>query len=410
MAVVQDLWMEHHGTKTEDEGEMELSEAFALGLLADLEVDVPRMQAELLQAKVRATAVDAELSSLLQRVNHSKAAQLAAEAGAAKAATVLTEHNMRIATLHQEIGGLRKRSEDFKTEMERVGPGAIQRRLRRDRAKLSIQIEDRESEVLRLRGEVQDVREQLAELERTAVAERDRGRAIVLELDDIQSQLPSPDLYGGLFDRLAARAHCRLFIDRDEGPWRDDILQGIDLMLELHRELRAGKYRLDKNSDIIGGRAMASAEALYAAVALGDLPLANRLFEVVTDPALFFHQIFNVFRVWCLGLYLTGEIQQLRELLRIHQFAPGLRGGYAQAFIGLVTADAGRVGIGLTAIVKHEWEMWQDPNLVRGAGVVNLGAVGICRLARERGLQVSVKSATVPAGLVAPPRTTAVRS
>ena len=56
---------------------------------------------------------------------------------------------------------------------------------------------------------------------------------------------------------------------------------------------------------LVGGRATATAEALYAAVAIGELDLARELFAVATDPNLYFHEIFNVFRVWALGLWLA---------------------------------------------------------------------------------------------------------
>jgi hypothetical protein len=379
----------------------ELTEAYVLGLLADLEVEVPAVERKLSQARKRASAVDAELSNLIRRQDESRRALARAQASAGSAVAELAHDNMRVAHLHQEIAGIRRRSDDLKTEMERSGPGAIHRRLRRERAKLSIQIEDREKEIERLRNEVDRWRVEHQEWEERAVTERDRSRVIARELDALQAQLPSPYLYVDLYDRLAARTHCRMFVDREPQAWRSELRNAIAVVLELHHELRAGKYRLDKNSDIVGGRAMATAEALYGAAALGDLDLVRELFEVATDPSLFFHQIFNVFRVWCLGLYVGGEVRDLRELLRIHQFAPGLRGGYVQAFIGLALGERERVTAGLQAIAKHEWEMWQDPGLVRGAGVINLGAVAITRLARERGLAVRLPGPTVPDLLIA---------
>jgi hypothetical protein len=141
---------------------------------------------------------------------------------------------------------------------------------------------------------------------------------------------------------------------------------------------------------------MATVEAAYGAVALGDVNLARDLFELATDPGLFFHQIFSIFRVWCLGLYLERRHVELRELLRSHQYASGLRGGYVQTFIGLVGSDAGLVASGLKTIVKDEWEIWQDANAVRGAGVVSLGALALARLALERPLPGRVPGATVP--------------
>ena len=389
---------------------MELNEAYVTGLLADLEAQVPAMRLELSRARERAAAVDAELSNLIRRLDGCKESQVAAQDTEKKAATDITERNMRIASLHQELAGLKRRSEDLKTEMERVGEGAIQRKLRRDRAKLSVQIEDREAEIGKKRAEVEKLREALQAAETSLSLERDKGRLIVKELDKLQSQLPSPYLYTGLFDRTTARAHCCFYLDRDGIAWAREQRVAIALVSELHRELRAGKYRLDKNSDIVGGRAMATAEALFGAVAIGDLQLAIDLFELATDPGLFFHQIFNVFRVWCLGLYLEKRTTELKELLRLHQYASGLRGGYVQTFIGLMTGEAARVAFGLKAIVQHEWEIWQDPAQVRGAGVVNLGAAALARLALQRHISVRLPGDTVPQELIVGPHDRAPRS
>lgn len=379
----------------------ELTEPYVMGLLADLEAEVPELTRELAQAKKRAASVDAELSNLVRRLDASKTALASAQSSAQAAAYEVTEKNMRVATLHQQIAALKKRGDDLKTEMDRVGSGAIHRRLRRDRAKLSIQAEDREVEVSALRDEIDGIRQSLHTAETTAETERGRTRVVVKELDKLQSQLPSPYLFARLFDRRSARAHCRLFLDHEPDDWSSELRGAIGLMVELHGELRAGKYRLDKNSDLVGGRAMATAEAFFASAALGDMSLVKELFTLATDPSLFFHQIFNIFRVWCLGLYLSGSHSDLRELLRIHQFATGLRGGYVETFFGLLQKDSRRVTSGLKAITKYEWEIWQDPHLVRGAGVVNLGAVALTKLALDRGVAVHLPGPTVPDELIA---------
>ncbi len=380
---------------------VQLNEAYVIGLLSDLEAEVPRREGELRAARVRAASIDAELGNLIGRLDAAKGAAEQAAEQAAAAVTSISEHNARIAALHQEIASLKRRSDELKTEMDRIGPGAIQRRLRRDRAKLTVQIEDREAEITTRRAEVEQARAALQEAEGAELAEKDRVRLVTAELDKLQALLPSPYAYTGLFDHRAARAHCRLFLDHDVAAWRGELGAAIGLVEALHGELRAGKYRLDRNSELVGGRAMATAEAIYGAVALADEARAASLFALATDPALFFHQIFNVFRVWCLGLYLAGRRRELGELLRLHQFATGLRGGYAQVFIGLLTDEVVRVEQGLRAIAKHEWELWQDPALVRGAGVVNLGSVALMRLARARRLQVDAPGPTVPPELLA---------
>ena len=175
----------------------------------------------------------------------------------------------------------------------------------------------------------------------------------------------------------------------------------MNWMLTLHQALAAGRYQLDRNSHFIAGRSTASAEAVYGAIAIGRLDLAAELFDGVTHPNLFFHEIFNVFRIWCAGLWLKGEVDSLNRLLSRYEFAEGLRGGYVQGFFGLLENDPDKVSQGLKDICRHEIELWQDPSLNRGLGVVNLGAVGLARLALDAGLRVAIPGNTVPDELIA---------
>lgn len=381
---------------------IELSEAYVIGLLSDAQRKLPRLTAEMQQAQARATAVDAELSGLIRRLDACRRAAAGAEEQIAQLTQTMADGNLKIASLHQEVAGLKRRAEDIKTEMDRVGQGAIQQRLRRDRARVLVQIEDRDKAIATMRAQVDEARAALQAAETQAEAERDRARHIIKELDALQSQLPRPQLFAELFSMRAGIAHCQMFLDRDAAAWRAELRSAIDVMATLHRELKAGKYRLDKNSDLIGGRSTASVEAAYGAVALGDEELALEVFGLVTDPELFFHHIFNVFRVWCLGLWLSGRHNELRELLRLHRYGDRLRGGYAEAFEGLVARDEAMLGRGLDIIVRQEWAQSQAPQLVRAAGVVNVGAIAIARLARARGLRVTVRSPTVPAELCPP--------
>ena len=205
---------------------MELTEAYALGLLADLEVSVPRLMRKLEQGRQRAATVDVELSNLLRRADQTRQAIEDGESNITRTGASITEHNMRIATLHQECAALRKRSEELKTEMERVGPGAIHRRLRRERAKLSVQTEDREEEIGRLRAEVEEQRSRLQSIEGKLDGDRDRLRVVVQELDKMQSSLPDPYLYAEIFQARAARAHCVFFLDRNVSPWVSEMHEG----------------------------------------------------------------------------------------------------------------------------------------------------------------------------------------
>ncbi|MEL6339299.1 MAG: hypothetical protein AAFQ65_05280 [Myxococcota bacterium] len=372
------------------------TEAYVLGLLAEADDEVPRLERELARARARAAAVDGELSSLLQRLDATKVALREAERLRSRSAQALTDGNMRIASLPQEIAGLGRRAEDIKTEMERVGPGAIARRLRRDRAKLRVQIQDREVEVQALRERSETSRADLQRAELSINEEKDRARIITIELDQLQSRLPDPHQLARLVESRLGRAHCELILGQDRAAWSHEVGHAVELAFELHEDLRKGKYRLDTNSELIGGRSMASAEAMFALVAMEQDHRAVEFFELVTDPALYFHQILNVFRVWCLGHYLRGERKRLLELLRAHQYDEGIRAGYVQAFIGLLTDEADLVGKGVTRVVRHEWDLWADPKRVRSAGAVNMGAVALCRLAIAQGMRVPRPGPTVP--------------
>ncbi|MCK5688841.1 hypothetical protein KAI87_06200, partial [Myxococcota bacterium] len=336
-----------------------VNQAYVTNLLLDLEEDVPLLIETMSAARKRAQTVDAELSNLIRRLDVSRSTIDKNENQAGRASFEMGETNLRISSIHQQIAGLSKKTDDLKAEMDRVGSGAVFRTLRRDRAKILIQIEDREAEIQTLHTQAEEFRELIHQAEATVLEEKDRARILLKELDRIQEQLPRPELFTEIFNKSAARSHCRYFLDEDPTAWRSEIGEATDVVFALHQELRAGKYRLDKNSELVGGRSMASAEAIYAAVAMGDKEKAKALFEVVSEPSLFFHQIFNVFRVWCMGLYLVGQERELRELLRHHQYADGLRGGYVQSYIGLLMGDSGRVQRGINTIVKYEWEMWK---------------------------------------------------
>ena len=71
-----------------------------------------------------------------------------------------------------------------------------------------------------------------------------------------------------------------------------------------------GRYQLDRNSHFVGGRSTASAEALFGAISIGRLDLAKDLFQGVTHPDLFFHEIFNVFES---GVRDSGFTAKLRR-------------------------------------------------------------------------------------------------
>lgn len=367
-----------------------------MGLLGDAEAVFPNLLREMEQARVRAQSVDAELSSLVRRLDESRIAQDDAIKEAARSAQLVTDGNAKIASLHQETAGFKRRADDVKIEMDRVGPGAIQQRLRRERARFLVQVEDREKIIVNVREQVEKARLALTAAEQSAETERERSRAIVKSLDALQSQLPRPRLFADLYAARAGLAHGKLYLGESVNVWRADVRAAIAEMETLHGELRAGKYRLDKNSDLVGGRATESADAVYAAVAINDLALARQLFTTIADPTLFFHNIFNIYRMWLLGLYLEERFDELGTLVRNHQYEGALGGHYALAFRALVERDLPSLNRALKGIAEKEWSQWQNPRLTRAAGVVSVGAVGISQLARRAGLAVQSPGPTVP--------------
>ncbi len=377
-----------------------LCDAYVIGLLPDIEASRAELLREHEASRARALGIDADLSTVLLRMDENTHAaekcRREAEALAAKVAAA----NGFMSSRHQEIAALKRRVADLKEQMELCDDDEARARLRRERARGLVQIEDREAELQKASAEAETARAELAAVEARGTSHKEGARALLRELDALQSQLPRPHLYLRLFEAHAAHAHCQLWLEHDKDAFTRALYAAISYVEDLHRALRAGKYRLDQNADLVGGRATASVEAVYAALVLDDRALAARLFSVIADPSLLFDQIFNVFRLWCVGLYVGGHLPELEALLRKHQYAHGLRAGYVEGFAGLLARDARRINAALKLIVRDEWPTWQDLRVIPGAGVVNLAATSLTRLARAEGLAVTSPGPTVPQILI----------
>lgn len=378
-----------------------LSEAYVLGLMAEVAHKLPAVQGELAQAQERVAAIDTELQ--MAASNHQSAARSARDCdeNALRFQRELGEANQSIAALHQELAGIKRKMDEIQGEMDREGKGQLFRRLRRERARqLNLQ-DEREEKLSVIQARIVEVRGELEQLDEASASASD----LLLEtrgvLEGHQQALPTPDLYTQVFELSISAAHCEFFLERDSQAWCGSVESAIDWMVTLHGALRAGRYQLDRNSHFVAGRSTASAEAVYGAISIGQPELALELFGEVTDPGLFFHEIFNIFRIWCVGLWLRGDLEGLSGLLARYEFAEGLRGGYVQGFLGLLESDPEKVSSGLKDICRYEFELWQDPGLNRGLGVVNLGAVALSRLALDAGLRVAIPGNTVPDELIA---------
>ena len=376
------------------------TEAYVLGVLGDVDVEIEEQRRRLELARQRSRAVDAELSRLLRRLQDERSSMERIRQEAQRLHQSLAEGNLRIASLHQEMASHRRRADDLKLEMERVGPGAIQRRLRRERAKHLVQVEDREVQIVKLRERGDQLREAIRATEQRATESKDRLRQMLEELDRMQASLPPPDLYVRLAELELGHAHAHLWLGGELETWRSGLERAVQTVEELHRDLDAGKYRLDRNSDLLGGRTWVSGEALCAALWVGGTERASRLFELVADPELFFHEILNVFRLWVVGLLVGGRHAELMELIEHHRYDTGLREGYVEAVVGLLGRDARAFGRGLRLIAREEWAATQGAHRVRAAGLVSLGALTLARFGLERGLAVPRGLATVPERLL----------
>lgn len=370
-----------------------------MGLLADLERRVLEAQAALEQAEVRGAAVDRELQGVLVRFDGVRDEIQRLRDVSDGAARTIADNNQKLGSAHRDLGVLQRKSDEL-LEAMRNSAGDAQRQIRRSRARVLVDIEDQQTVLGKLTVLVEGARSQLHAAQQDMVAGNDREREIGKELDLLQAQLPLPDLYLRLFAARAGRAHCLLTLDHKRDVWERDMREAQAPVWEVHRALRAGRYRLDTQSSLLGGRALETGESLYAWVAMGDRSRAQALFALVTDPHLFFHHIFHVFRTWCLGLYLSERLEELRELVTLHYYGDGLRGAYAQAFAALLDRDGRAFAMAARSLVQQEWQAARrapEPAL----GVVNVNAVALCRLAAGARLPLPELGPTVPRELLA---------
>jgi hypothetical protein len=120
---------------------------------------------------------------------------------------------------------------------------------------------------------------------------------------------------------------------------------------------------------------------------------------LAADPGMYFHQIFNVFRIWLLGAYLLGDKKVLGQLLRVHRFDKGLWRGYGRCFQGLVDADKREINLGLRMILKIEHRP-DDLGKIPGLELVHLPALAIARLARLKNIEVAITDRRLPMALL----------
>jgi hypothetical protein len=364
---------------------IDLSQAFVVGLLAELQRRAAELRQSLAAAQGRAERLEAVLAATATRYRSAQAAVRTARESAGRAATRIADANAALVSLTREIATLEARAAGFAKAAQGVREGPVLLELRRSRAELMVQATARGKRATALRLDAEQARTTLQASERDKVVHGDTLRLVEAELLRLQDELPAPQTTLQLFEATAAQAHCTFYLEGQPQPWRRAQLSCCADVLALHTALRAGRYPLEQNSEVLGGRAQATVEALYAYVALDDVAAARALFAAATDSALFFHHIDNVFLTWCLGLYVTGDHPALRSLVQLHLYAAGPRGTYAQAFAALLQGDAAAFGMALRRLVQTDWRLGRRlPQ--RGLAVVNVRALALCRLAQVAGL------------------------
>jgi hypothetical protein len=218
----------------------------------------------------------------------------------------------------------------------------------------------------------------------------------------LQKELPDPHLFAYLGMSHFGRAHSNFLLDGDASKFDRNMRQGIETLRRMHQELREGRYRLDRYGDLLAGRHESTVQALYGAVALGDVQLARDMFALAADPSMFFHSIFNVFRVWALGATLMGDARVVQQLLQQHRYEPKLWGGYVRCFRaihGRSPAPERELNSGLQSILRYETRR-DDLAAIPGGHLIHLPALALCRLATQKRIRVLVKDERLPPALM----------
>jgi hypothetical protein len=377
----------------------ELNEAYVVGLLADLETKLPAIGQKLTEAQNRADAVNMELLAALDKQQAARDLVGTSKAALSELAAEIGRLNQRVVGTHRDIEIFQNRANDVKRELDRA-PASAQPALRKAYAQLQTQLSNRQKLLPRLGADIDAKRDAYIERATQLEKEADAERSLSHDFEKLQALLPNPKLYVQWFDVNLGTAHAQLYLDHNVAAWKTRAKNALEVMLQLHRDLRLGKYRLDQNSELVGGRLKATFDAMCIAIVLDDLPLAQEFFALATDPNLYFHHIFNVFRMWCVGLYITGRRRELAELLRLYQYSEDLKGAYTQCFLGLLAKNPKMLTAQLRDVARFEWKITDDMRLERSLGIVNLGAVTICKLAAVEGLNLQVTLPTVPAILI----------
>ncbi len=373
------------------------NEAQVLTVLAELSAEVEGLKGQVKEARLLAESTKAELAAILGRLDALRSAIQQGEKDIQELAEKIGSTNDQILSLHQDVAILKQQAEDLKEEIAKLGRSPAASKLKRERARLNVRIEDKEAELSQLKPQVEADKQTLTTLETRREENNHHYRAVQKELANLQAMLPSPYLYTNLYSAVTKEAHANYYLDKDATRWARTINAAFSIMYDLHSDIRSGKYRLDRYSDLIGGRSSESVAALYSAVFLGAPEKALDFFHLTSDPALYFHNIFNIMRFWLLGFYLEQKWAPMRELLRYYRHSDGMRQAYVEAWLAILDSNQTLFDRAIRFIVRYEF---QSTTAKEGPQLISIPALTLAKLALRHGLQCNIKVQTIPQGLL----------
>ncbi len=373
------------------------NEAQVLTVLAELSAEVEDLKAKVKEARLLAESTKAELAGILSRLDTLRATIQRGEKDIEELSEKIGAENDQILSLHQDVAILKQKAEEIKEEIAKLGRSPSANKLKRERARLNVRIEDKEAELSQLKPQVEADKKALEDLEARREENNHQYRAVQKELSNLQAMLPSPYLYTDLYSAVTKEAHANYYLDKDSARWAKTLGGAFGIVYDLSCDIRSGKYRLDRYSDLIGGRSTASVEALYSAVLLGHSAKALEFFKITSDPALYFHNIFNIMRFWLMGFYLDQKWAPMRELLRYYRHSDGMRSAYVEAWLAILDGNQVLFDRAIRFIVRYEF---QSATAKEGPELISLPALTLAKLALRHGLQCNIKVQTVPQELL----------
>jgi len=379
----------------------ELCTGYVLNLLAEVDRELPQIEQELEAGWAQARSTDNQFQEIgaTLRMLGDKIAQ---------AGGMIRDFGLNLAGKTQQVGStvrdrdvLQKKLDFVSAEFQRAKLARQDYKLlRRQRAKIRNRMTDLNERIETLHRESDDLRNQrdsLVEMRKVLQIQEEDFRA---QVGVLHRSYPSALKRLRQAELAMGKAHCDFYVDKDVMAWRRSLEEVIDGVLRFHQDLRSGRYDLEANSQVIGGRVAISSDAIFACLCLGEKKKAIQLFREIVAPNLPFFEIFNVYRTWLLGHYLEGNADALQSMLASEQFSEGIREAYARTFHGLVQKNGALLRLGLRDICAHEWSFYRRAQVCRGRGVISLTGVAIARLAIENQVAVELPGPTVPPALV----------